>query len=49
MAPSAPLGSATVNSAKKLPLTGLEPLTRGLYVLLTSCVSYLTTVLDPIT
>ena len=38
-----------INSAKKeLPLTGLEPLTLGLTVLLTSCLSCLTPVLDPI-
>ena len=28
-----------INSAKKLPLTGVEPLTLGLSVLLTSCLS----------
>ena len=37
-----------INSAKKIPLTGLEPLTLGLSVLLTSCLSCLTPVLDPI-
>ena len=38
-----------INSAKKkLPLTGLEPLTLGLSVLLTSCLSCFTPVLDPI-
>ena len=38
-----------INSAKKkLPLTGLEPLTPGLSVLLTSCRSCLTPVVDPI-
>ena len=36
-----------INSAK-LPLTGVEPLTLGLSVLLTSCLSCLTPVLDPI-
>ena len=36
------------DSAKKLPLTGVEPLTLGLTVLLTSCLSCLTPVLDPI-
>ena len=35
-------------STKNLPLAGLEPLTLGLTVLLTSCLSYLTPVLDPI-
>ena len=38
-----------INSAKKkLPLTGIEPLTLGLSVLLTSCLSCLTPMLDPI-
>ena len=38
-----------INSAKKkLPLTEIEPLTLGLSVLLTSCLSSLTPVLDPI-
>ena len=39
-----------INSAKKtLPLTGVEPSTLGLFfVLLTSCLSCLTPVLDPI-
>ena len=38
-----------INSAKKpLPPTGVEPLTLGLSVLLTSCLSCLTPVLDPI-
>ena len=38
-----------INSAKKnLPLTGVEPSTLGLSVLLTSCLSCLTPVLDPI-
>ena len=36
------------NSAKKLPLTRVEPLTLGLTVLLISCLSCLTPVLDPI-
>ena len=36
------------NSAKKLPLTGVEPLTLGLTVLLISCLSCLIPVLDPI-
>ena len=36
------------NSVKNLPLTGFEPLTLGLTVLLTSCLSCLTPVLDPI-
>ena len=36
------------NSAKNLPLTGFEPLTLGLTMLLTSCLPCLTTVLDPI-
>ena len=34
------------NSAKNLPLTGFEPSTLGLTVLLTSCLSCLTPVLD---
>ena len=37
-----------INSAKKLPLTGLEPSTLRRSVLLTSCLSCLTSVLDPI-
>ena len=37
-----------INSEKKLPLTGPEPLTLGLSVLLTSCLSCLSSVLDPI-
>ena len=37
-----------INSAKKLPLTGLEPSTLGLSLLFTSCLSCLTTLLDPI-
>ena len=37
-----------INSAKNnLPLTGVEPSTIGLSVLLTSCLSLLTPVLDP--
>ena len=36
------------NSAKKLPLTGVESSTLGLTVLLISCLSCLTTVLDHI-
>ena len=36
------------NQHKNLPLTGVEPSTLGLTVLLTSCLSCLTPVLDPI-
>ena len=35
------------NSAKNLPLAGVEPSTLGLTLLLTSCLSCLTPVLDP--